>query len=73
VPVKKSVAKVSEISADSPDSFEDAIKVGVSRAARTIHNLRSAWVSEQHVLIENGQVAGYRVHLRLTFVLDDQG
>lgn len=71
MPVKKSVAKVTEISAESPEGFEDAIRVGVSRAAKTIHNLRSAWVSEQHALIENGQVAGYRVHLRLTFVLDE--
>jgi hypothetical protein len=71
VPVKKSVAKVTEISAESPEGFEDAIRVGVHRAAKTIHNLRSAWVAEQHVVIENGQVAGYRVHLRLTFVLDE--
>ncbi|HEX6203383.1 MAG TPA: dodecin family protein [Thermoanaerobaculia bacterium] len=71
MPVEKSVAKVTEISAESPEGFEDAIRVGVSRAAKTIHNLKSAWVAEQHVLIENGRVAGYRVHLRLTFVIDD--
>ena len=71
MPVEKSVAKVTEISAESPEGFEDAIRVGVARAAKTIHNLRSAWVAEQHVLIENGKVAGYRVHLRLTFVLDE--
>lgn len=71
MPVEKSVAKVTEISAESPESFEDAIRVGVARAAKTIHNLKSAWVAEQHVVIENGRVAGYRVHLRLTFVIDD--
>jgi dodecin len=70
MPVQKSVAKVTEISAESPESFEDAIRVGVSRAAKTIHNLRSAWVAEQHVLIEDGKVAGFRVHLRLTFIID---
>jgi len=71
MPVTSTVAKVSEISAESPNGFEDAIRVGVTRAAKTIHNLKSAWVAEQHVVIENGQVAGYRVHLRLTFVIDD--
>jgi flavin-binding protein dodecin len=71
MPVKSSVAKVSEISAESPKGFEDAIQIGVTRAAKTIHNLKSAWVAEQHVVIENGQVAGYRVHMRLTFVIDD--
>jgi dodecin len=70
MPVQKSVAKVTEISAESPESFEDAIRVGVARAAKTIHNLRSAWVAEQHVLIEDGKVAGFRVHLRLTFIID---
>lgn len=71
MPVKRSVAKVTEISAESPEGFEDAIRVGIARAAKTVHNLRSAWVSEQHALIENDQVAGYRVHLRLTFVVDE--
>lgn len=71
MPVNRSIAKVTEISAESPDGFEDAIRVGVTRAAKTIHNLKSAWVAEQHAVIENGQVSGYRVHLRLTFVLDD--
>lgn len=70
MPVQKSVAKVTEISAESPESFEDAVRVGVARAAKTIHNLRSAWVAEQHALIEDGKVAGFRVHLRLTFVID---
>lgn len=70
MPVKKSIAKVTEISAESPISFDDAMKVGVERAAKTIHNIKSAWVAEQHVLVEDGKVAGYRVHLRVTFVLD---
>lgn len=71
MPVNRSVAKVTEISAESPDSFDDAVRVGVTRASKTIHNIKSAWVAEQHAVVENGQVAGYRVHLRITFVLDD--
>lgn len=70
MPVKKSIAKVTEISAESPDSFDDAVRVAITRAAKTIHNMKSAWVAEQHVIVEDGQVAGYRVHLRVTFVLD---
>lgn len=70
MPVKKTIAKVTEISAESPDSFDDAARVGIERAAKTIHNIKSAWVAEQHVLVEDGKVAGYRVHLRVTFVLD---
>jgi len=70
MPVKRSVAKVTEISAESPDSFDDAARVGIERAGKTIHNIKSAWVAEQHVLVENGEVAGYRVHLRVTFVVD---
>jgi len=65
-----SVAKIIEISADSPKSFEDAIQNGIARAAKTVHGIKSAWVKEQHVLVENSKVAVYRVDLKVTFVLD---
>jgi dodecin len=65
-----SVAKVIEISSESPKSFEDAIQNGVTRAAKTVHGIKSAWVKEQHAVIENGKVTSYRVDLKITFVLD---
>ncbi len=65
-----SVAKIIEISSTSSDSFEDAIRQGVSRASATLKNIQGAWIKEQHVTIENGQVTGYRVNMMLTFVLD---
>jgi flavin-binding protein dodecin len=66
-----SVARITEISSASDKSFEDAIEQGIARAAKTLHNLRSAWVKEQEVQIENGKIASYRVILKVTFVLDD--
>ncbi len=65
-----SVARVVEISASSETSFDDAIKQGVARAAETLRGLRSAWVKEQEVTITDGQVSEYRVHLKVTFVLE---
>lgn len=65
-----SVAKIIEISCESPKSFEDAIQSGIARASKTIHNIKSAWVKEQHVVIEHDKVAMYRVDLKVTFVLD---
>ena len=65
-----SVAKIIELSVESPKSFEDAIQNGISKASKTVHNIKSAWVKEQHVVIDNGKVALYRVDLKLTFVLD---
>jgi dodecin len=65
-----SVAKIIEISTESPKSFEDAIQNGIARASRTVHNIKSAWVKEQHVVVENGRVSLYRVDLKVTFVLD---
>lgn len=65
-----SVAKIIEISAESTKSFEDAIQDGITRASKTIHNIKGAWVKEQQVLVENGKVALYRVDLKVTFVLD---
>jgi flavin-binding protein dodecin len=66
-----SVARVTEISATSDKDFEDAIKQGIARATETLHGLRSAWVKEQEVQIENGKIATYKVTMKITFVLDE--
>jgi len=66
-----SVAKVSEITVSSSKSFEDAIKVGIKRANKTLKNIKSAWVKEQKVTIENGDIVSYRVTMKVTFVLED--
>ena len=66
-----SVARVTEISAMSETSFEDAIKVRIQRAAETIRGLKSAWIKEQEVQIgDDGQVTSYKVNLMVTFVLE---
>lgn len=65
-----SVAKIIEISAESTDSFEDAIRQGVETTARTVRNIHGAWVKEQSVVIEAGKIAKYRVDLKITFVID---
>lgn len=65
-----SVAKIIEISSESSKSFEDAIVSGIARASKTVHNIKSAWVKEQHVVVDNGKVALFRVDLKVTFVLD---
>ncbi|MGZ8406316.1 MAG: dodecin family protein, partial [Nitrospira sp.] len=56
-----SVAKIIEISADSPTSFEDAVVQGIAKASKSVHGIKSAWVKEQHVVVENGKVTLYRV------------
>jgi len=66
-----SVAKVSEISATSTKSFEDAINSGIARASKTIRNIRSAWIKEQQVRLDNGKIIEYQVNLMITFVLDE--
>ena len=66
-----SVARITEISAQSEKSFEDAIKVGIDRAASTLRNLRSAYVKEQQVMLDpSGSVRAYQVNLQITFVLE---
>ena len=65
------VAKITEISATSTVSFEDAIKQGLARANKTIRNIRSAWIKEQQVRLDKGTVVEYQVNMLLTFVLDD--
>ncbi len=65
------VARVTEINATSEIGFEDAIKVGVERAAKTLRQITSAWVKEQRVEVADGKVVGYQVNLLITFVLED--
>ena len=66
-----SVARITEVSSSSDKSFEDAIEQGVARATQTLHGIRSAWVKEQEVQVENGKIASYKVIMKITFVLDE--
>ena len=66
-----SVARVTEISSTSDTSFDDAVKQGITRASKTLRNIRSAWVKEQSVDIENEKITRYRVNMLVTFVLED--
>jgi flavin-binding protein dodecin len=66
-----SVARVTEISTRSEQSFEDAMRTGIERANKTLRNVRGAWVKEQGVDIEDGRIVAYKVNLLVTFILDD--
>ena len=65
-----SVARVTEISSTSTQSFEDAIRQGLARATSTLRGVTSAWVKEQRVKVEGGKVAEYQVNMQITFVLE---
>lgn len=67
--VHVSVAKVTEITAQSSKSFDDAMQLGISRAAQTIRGIQGAWLKEQQLIVNDGKVEGYRVTMKLTFVL----
>jgi flavin-binding protein dodecin len=67
-----SVARVTEIKASSTKSFDDAIKVGIARAQKTLTHVRGAWIENQEVVIdENGKITEYRVEMKVTFILED--
>lgn len=66
-----SVAKITEVSASSTVSFEDALKQGISRANKTLKNVEGAWIQEQKVVVRDGGIVEYRVNMKITFVLED--
>jgi len=67
-----SVAKVTEIIASSTKSFDDAMKIGVTRAHKTLTHLKSAWIKNQQIMLdEEGQIREYRVQLKVTFIIED--
>jgi dodecin len=63
------VARVTEITASSNKSFEDALNIGVSRACETLKNVEGAWVQDQKVIIKDGKIVEYRVNMKVTFIL----
>jgi dodecin len=64
------IAKTVELSCESATSFEDAIKTGMRRAEETLKNVKGAWISEQKVIADKGTIVGYRVTMRVSFVLN---
>jgi dodecin len=65
------VARVTELSATSTESFEDAVNEGIKRATSTLRNVESAWVKDMNVLVENDNITEYKVNLAITFVLEE--
>ncbi|MBL8817152.1 MAG: dodecin domain-containing protein [Planctomyces sp.] len=65
------VARVTEITASSPKSFEHAIEVGVARACKTLEHVTSAWIQEQKIEIRDGKIHAYRVNMKVTFILNE--
>lgn len=65
-----SVAKTSEITASSSKSFEDAVRLGIRKMGKTVDNVEGAWVKEQKVIVENGEVTAYRVTMKVTFIVN---
>jgi hypothetical protein len=66
-----SIARITEIKASSTKGFDDAIKTGISRAAKTLKNIKSAWIENQEVLVNDaGNVTEYRVQMKVTFILE---
>lgn len=66
-----SVARVTEITSSSNKSFDDAVKVGIERAMKTLDNVEGAWVQDQKIVVNGGKIAEYRVNMKVTFVLND--
>ena len=66
-----SIARIVEISSTSDKSFEDAVAQGVTRASKTLRGIKGAWIKEQEVQVNADKIVGYKVILKITFVLED--
>lgn len=67
----ESVARVTEITASSPKSFDDAVRRGIARAHKTLDQVKGAWIQNYKVEIDKGEIIEYRVNMKVTFVLRD--
>jgi len=67
-----SVARITELKSSSTKSFDDAIRVGIARAHKTLKMVKSAWIENQEIIVdEAGKISEYRVHMKVTFILTD--
>ena len=66
-----SVASVTEITSSSGESFDDALKTGIERANKTLKNVKGAWIQEQKVVVDDGEIVEYRVNMKISFVLEN--
>lgn len=66
-----SIARVTEVKCASKKSFEDAVSKGIERAAKTLQDIKGAWVAEQEVVVEKNKVVEYRVLLKITFIMKE--
>jgi dodecin len=66
-----SVARVTEITASSKKSFDDALREGLARANKTLENVTGAWIKDQEVVVTSGKITEYRVRMKISFVLKD--
>ena len=66
-----SVARVTEITAGSTKSFDDAIEKGIKRANKTLRNIEGAWIQDQKLVLEKGKISEYRVNMKVSFIIDD--
>ncbi len=67
--VRTSVGKVIELTAESPESFEDAIRRGIEKAGETVDDIQAAWVKSQQVAVQDGRITAYRVDMKVTFMV----
>jgi len=67
-----SIARVTEITASSNKSFEDAVREGLMRANKTLRNVKGAWIAEQKVTCDDaGRISDFRVTMKVTFIMDE--
>ena len=66
-----SVARVTEITASSDKSFDDAVRIGIERANQTLHNVKGAWIQDQTLVVDDGKITEYRVNMKISFVLKE--
>ena len=64
-----SVAKISELTAESSKSFEDAVEKGIRKMSKSVDNIEGAWIKEQKVVIKDGEISAYRVTMKVTFIV----
>ena len=64
-----SVAKISELTAESSKSFEDAVEKGIRKMSKTVDNIEGAWIKEQKVVVKDGEISVYRVTMKITFIV----
>ena len=67
------MVKVIEVLAQSETSWEDAARVALDEASKTLRGIQSIYIKEMQAVVEDNRIVQYRVNAKISFLIERDG